>query len=119
MQISVHLGNWQQVLNYYSKAEATPEMTDVSDVMQLATPRIHHSPLSLYKHTHIHVHTHVPQSTKSQLPGNQEMATRLRCAAGLAEMENRKYKNAARLFLQASFEHCKCSDVRLGTMACN
>jgi len=78
IKISVHLGNWQQVLNYYSKAEATPEMTD---------------------------------STKSQLPGNQEMATRLRCAAGLAEMENRKYKNAARLFLQASFEHCKCSDL--------
>ena len=113
MQISVHLGNWQQVLNYYSKAEATPEMTDVSDVMQLTTPDIHHSPLS---HTPTYMYT---QSTKSQLPGNQEMATRLRCAAGLAEMENRKYKNAARLFLQASFEHCKCSDVRLRTMACN
>ena len=31
-------------------------------------------------------------------------------------MENRKYKVAARLFLQASFEHCKCSDVRVHTM---
>ena len=29
-QVSVLLGNWQQVLNYYSKAEATHEMTEVS-----------------------------------------------------------------------------------------
>ena len=56
------------------------------------------------------------QSAKAQLPANLEIATRLRCAAGLAEMENRKYKVAARLFLQASFEHCKCSDVRTHPM---
>lgn len=37
VQVSVHLGNWQQVLNYYSKAEATPEMTDVSNIMPLTT----------------------------------------------------------------------------------
>jgi len=41
----------------------------------------------------------------------QETATRLVCAAGLAEMENKKYKNAARLFSKASMEHCKCPDV--------
>ena len=29
----------------------------------------------------------------------------------MAEIEGRKYKNAARCFLQASFEHCNCSDV--------
>lgn len=39
------------------------------------------------------------------------MITRLKCAAGLAEMEGRKYKNAARYFLQASFDHCQCPDV--------
>ena len=33
LQVSVHLGNWQQVLNYYSKAEASPEMTDVRSTM--------------------------------------------------------------------------------------
>ena len=42
---------------------------------------------------------------------NQGTGTRLKVAAGLAEMENRKYKNAARYFLQASFDHCQCPDV--------
>ena len=41
----------------------------------------------------------------------QETATRLACAAGLAEMENKNYKNAARFFTKASIEHCKCPDV--------
>lgn len=40
-----------------------------------------------------------------------EIASRLACAAGLAEMENKKYKNAARFFLMCSVEHCKFSDV--------
>ena len=41
----------------------------------------------------------------------QETACRLLCAAGLAEMQNRKYKNAARLFSKATFEHCNFPDV--------
>ena len=28
--MSIYLGNWQQVLNYYSKAEANPESSEVS-----------------------------------------------------------------------------------------
>ena len=55
--------------------------------------------LSLYYH----------QSHKNQ--SNLETVTRLKCSAGMAEVEGRKYKNAARCFLQASFEHCNCSDV--------
>ena len=43
----------------------------------------------------------------------QETACRLLCAAGLAEMQNRKYKNAARLFCRATFEHCNFPDVSL------
>ena len=43
----------------------------------------------------------------------QEVATRLVCAAGLAEMEFGKYKNAARLLTKASIEHCKFQDVRM------
>lgn len=31
LQVSVLLGNWQQVLNYYSKAESTHEMTEVNN----------------------------------------------------------------------------------------
>ena len=41
----------------------------------------------------------------------QEVATRLVCAAGLAEVETKRYKNAARLLTKASMEHCKCHDV--------
>uniref|UniRef100_A0A8C4WYP1 G protein pathway suppressor 1 n=1 Tax=Eptatretus burgeri TaxID=7764 RepID=A0A8C4WYP1_EPTBU len=39
---------------------------------------------------------------------SQQMAvvTRLKCAAGLAELATKKYKQAAKFFLQASFDHC-------------
>jgi len=39
------------------------------------------------------------------------VACRLKCAAGLAEMENKRYKNAARYFIMASFDHCSFPDV--------
>ena len=32
VQVSVLLGNWQQVLNYYSKADASMEVIDVSNI---------------------------------------------------------------------------------------
>uniref|UniRef100_T1J1H8 PCI domain-containing protein n=1 Tax=Strigamia maritima TaxID=126957 RepID=T1J1H8_STRMM len=38
--------------------------------------------------------------------GNQAVITKLQCAAGLAELANKKYKSAAKNFLQASFDHC-------------
>ncbi|KAF5894760.1 COP9 signalosome complex subunit 1 [Clarias magur] len=37
---------------------------------------------------------------------NQAVLTKLKCAAGLAELASRKYKPAAKCFLQASFDHC-------------
>uniref|UniRef100_A0A674AZ33 G protein pathway suppressor 1 n=1 Tax=Salmo trutta TaxID=8032 RepID=A0A674AZ33_SALTR len=37
---------------------------------------------------------------------NQSVLTKLKCAAGLAELASRKYKPAAKCFLQASFDHC-------------
>ncbi|XP_076153998.1 COP9 signalosome complex subunit 1-like [Alosa pseudoharengus] len=36
----------------------------------------------------------------------QAICTKLKCAAGLAELASRKYKQAAKCFLSASFEHC-------------
>ena len=33
IQVSVLLGNWQQVLNYYNKAEASIDSTDVSKMI--------------------------------------------------------------------------------------
>ena len=53
-----------------------------------------------------------PSKAQAASTANQETASRLVCAAGLAEMENRKYKNAARLLTKASIEHCKFPDVR-------
>ena len=53
-----------------------------------------------------------PVTQSFQQLASQEIACRLKCSAGLAELENRKYKNAARLFLQANFDDCKFPDVR-------
>ncbi|CAH1967231.1 unnamed protein product [Acanthoscelides obtectus] len=37
---------------------------------------------------------------------NQVIMTRLKCAAGLAELATKKYKSAAKHFLQANLDHC-------------
>ncbi|XP_033211756.1 COP9 signalosome complex subunit 1 isoform X3 [Belonocnema kinseyi] len=37
---------------------------------------------------------------------NQAIVTKLKVAAGLAELATKKYKSAAKLFLQASLDHC-------------
>ncbi|XP_066992136.1 COP9 signalosome complex subunit 1 [Anabrus simplex] len=37
---------------------------------------------------------------------NQTILTRLKCAAGLAELATKKYKSAAKHFLVANFDHC-------------
>ena len=55
----------------------------------------------------------VSKAPHSGVTSAQETACRLLCAAGLAEMQNRKYKNAARLFCRATFEHCNFPDVSL------
>ncbi|WAQ95678.1 CSN1-like protein [Mya arenaria] len=38
--------------------------------------------------------------------GGQTILTKLRCAAGLADLATKKYKSAAKYFLLASFDHC-------------
>jgi COP9 signalosome complex subunit 1 len=37
---------------------------------------------------------------------NQVIVTKLKCAAGLAELATKKYKSAAKHFLQANLDHC-------------
>lgn len=37
---------------------------------------------------------------------NQHIITKLKCAAGLAELATKKYKSAAKHFLQANLDHC-------------
>ncbi|GLV42287.1 COP9 signalosome subunit 1b [Carabus blaptoides fortunei] len=50
---------------------------------------------------------------------NQIILTRLKCAAGLAELATKKYKSAAKHFLQANLDHCdfpemlSCSNVAM------
>ncbi|GAB6021371.1 cop9 signalosome complex subunit [Chamberlinius hualienensis] len=43
--------------------------------------------------------------------GNLAIVTKLQCAAGLAELANKKYKSAAKNFLQANFDHCDFPDL--------
>ncbi|XP_033630470.1 COP9 signalosome complex subunit 1-like isoform X2 [Asterias rubens] len=42
---------------------------------------------------------------------NLTIVTKLKCAAGLAELAMKKYKPAAKYFLQAIFDHCEFSDL--------
>ena len=44
----------------------------------------------------------------------QSVITKLKCAAGLAELATKKYKSAAKYFLQASFDHCDFPEVYFG-----
>lgn len=44
-------------------------------------------------------------------PSNLVIATKLKCAAGLAELAMKKYKSAAKHFLQASFDHCEYKEM--------
>ena len=38
--------------------------------------------------------------------GGQSVLTKLKCAAGLADLATKKYKSAAKYFLQANFDYC-------------
>ncbi|CAB1313165.1 unnamed protein product, partial [Coregonus sp. 'balchen'] len=42
---------------------------------------------------------------------SQSVLTKLKCAAGLAELASRKYKQAAKCFLLASFDHCDFAEL--------
>lgn len=70
IKVSIYLQNWSHVISYVSKAESTPDFTEV-------------------------------QGKES----NQTILTRLKCAAGLAELATKKYKSAAKHFLAASLDH--------------
>ena len=39
------------------------------------------------------------------------MLTKLKCAGGLADLMTRKYKSAAKQFLEANLDHCDCPDM--------
>ena len=69
--------------------------------------------VSIYLQNWSHVLSYVSkaESTPNFAEGsgkdaNLAIVTRLKCAAGLAELATKKYKSAAKNFLQASFDHC-------------
>lgn len=69
--------------------------------------------VSVYLQNWSHVLSYVakaegtPDFSESQAKENNPVIfTKLRCAAGLAELATRKYKQAAKHFLQASLDHC-------------
>ena len=97
--MSILLGNWQQVLNYYNKADASLDMSEVRDgrPVVLLVPAMD----DLW----------CLQANKVGGSLQQEIATRLVCAAGVADMAFGKYKSAARLLTKASIENCKFQDV--------
>lgn len=45
--------------------------------------------------------------------GGQIVLTKLKCAAGLADLATKKYKSAAKYFLQANFDYCDFPEVSL------
>ncbi|XP_071040671.1 COP9 signalosome complex subunit 1 [Parasteatoda tepidariorum] len=74
--------------------------------------------VSVYLQNWSHVLTYVnkaettPEVTEANgKDNNQLVITKLRSAAGLAELATRKYKSAAKNFLQASFDHCDFPDL--------
>lgn len=68
--------------------------------------------VSVYLQNWSHVQSYVnkaestPEVTEHGKDGGQTVLTKLRCAAGLADLATKKYKSAAKYFLLASFDHC-------------
>lgn len=78
--------------------------------------------VSIYLQNWSHVLSYVskaectPEFSETQKSDqNQGTLTRLKCAAGLAELATKKYKLAAKHFLQANFDHCDFPDM----ISCN
>ena len=50
-------------------------------------------------------------TSKDGTAGNLEIQSRLKCAAGLADMACKRYKDAAKCFLKAQFDHSEFPEV--------
>ncbi|KAI8794389.1 COP9/signalosome complex subunit Csn1 [Biomphalaria glabrata] len=69
--------------------------------------------VSVYLQNWSHVQSYVnkaeatPDTSDSSKDANQTISSRLKCAAGLADLATRKYKSAAKYFLQVNFDLCE------------
>jgi len=53
-----------------------------------------------------------PDLAEGSMKSNDlSLVTRLKCAGGLADLMTRKYKSAAKQFLEASLDYCDCPDL--------
>lgn len=52
-----------------------------------------------------------PQTGKEATASRLQALSKLKCAAGLAELANKKYKAAAKQFLQVNFDHLEYPEV--------
>lgn len=74
--------------------------------------------VSIFLETWNHVSSYVAKavgtpdfSEGNSKDANQSVFTKLKCAAGLADLALKDYKGAAKHFLQASFDHCDFPDM--------
>ncbi|XP_068149791.1 COP9 signalosome complex subunit 1b [Drosophila tropicalis] len=69
--------------------------------------------VSIYLQNWAHVLSYIskaestPDFAEGSKEANAQVHTRLECAAGLAELQQKKYKVAAKHFLNANFDHCE------------
>lgn len=85
INVSLYMQNWPHVQTYVHKAESVPDL--------------------------IAENTNSTTTTDKQKKFNAEIIAKLKCASGLAELAQRQYKGAARLFLQVSFDHLDYSEI--------
>ncbi|XP_061191414.1 COP9 signalosome complex subunit 1-like isoform X2 [Saccostrea echinata] len=68
--------------------------------------------VSVYLQNWSHVQSYVnkaestPEMAEHGKDAGQTVLTKLKCAAGLADLATKKYKSAAKYFLQANFDYC-------------
>lgn len=84
INVSLYMQNWPHVQTYVHKAESVPDLIADSTTVT---------------------------ATDKQKKSNSEILAKLKCASGLAELAQRQYKSAARLFLQVSFDHLDYSEI--------
>ncbi|XP_065360328.1 COP9 signalosome complex subunit 1b [Calliphora vicina] len=100
-------GDLSNALKCYSRAR--DYCTSGKDVVNMCLNVIK---VSLYLQNWSHVLSYVskaestPDFNECSKDANQAVLTRLKCAAGLAELQTKKYKSAAKHFLLANFDHC-------------
>lgn len=84
INVSLYMQNWPHVQTYVHKALSVPDLI---------------------------VENTVTVTTEKQKKTNSDILAKLKCASGLAELAQKQYKAAARLFLQVSFDHLDYSQI--------